>query len=816
MEEVLFNKEFASLVHTGSRHSDEESVIPYKRSSLLPTGDFCTRFIREFSTGEMILPQNTRYVNSTGDGVVLVLEETPRIRTIVSEIDMTAVVEGFKTTGRLTEYGYEKWLEENVEPPYRFQLAFPYIVYVIHLSKTCEHIETYVFFRIHPITSLSDYLFKACLPNISGSQSMCLGESRTNPHNIIDGTTSVLDRFWLNSFNKDYVDNYAEYGRRSDVSDFLTWQFKTLQDPMFIYAAQWIPYKRTLGQLMEKTNDDHCHINFSKVINIFKKPKELRDDKKLFSNVVESICIESVTLAVGDEVEYNNSTHYISSFIGKKGDAPHQIELEGPDNKKKTLNLTPDIKESFAKQQERFKMERSVTINGINIKVGEILLLHYPQRLYKKITEIRKARDGRIEVRFRDSDYYLLENVEFEKFDESKVKISGNNLTPNQIFYLRDHNTVNVMFYTRKIQYRSLIEGSHGKLYANFHCLRYDKSVQFELSTLNDNSEFVREDDIKNTRTFRFLNQLIVPNQQQNYGIVNGKGIMCHGTSSHSYDMDLAKYDILAEGGSEINIPSYDIDINFKIGDHVVIADWNNPVEMVKVRIIDSFEINQDNILHINTKTHTGELRSDSYVDFQRGTVEIGKIRKIVLAYNDLHTGDKIRASIPGMVNFPKKDANMIVGFIVDTGTRLPLMLCSNCCTLWPTDDLLSRFTIYRRHTIECRKQEITSIEPRKIKFQSGDLIFRARNGLYILHYNTFNSRLDESVFSTARGGGFNHWGNYIRGDQDLRYGIITPRYSLKMQTEQLRRVRCFPNLHGGFIEHSGSRLYFKEDWDNV
>lgn len=834
MDEIMINRTYVSLVRTGSYSGDNtESFTPYQRDSMILTGHFCNILGDMFSPDEIVLPQNTRFVKPVADGgTILVIEETPRIRTISVNLDMVSTVENLRATGKLEEYGYKNWLEEN-KPPYYFQLAFPYIVYITYISRHLEHMSTHVFFRLHPISSFSDYLLMANLLNISSGQSVCLGEfkkiERKANSSILDVVDGMLERFWVNTFNKDYIDNYNKYQGRLEVGDFLTWQYNTLKDPMFIYAAEWLPWKKVLGTMIRnlERESEGSDTNFNRIISVFKRPDEIKEEKKrkkekMFKNLTGEIVLKGAILSVGDMVKYKNENCYVYSFINETGSAPSDVELETPSGALITIQLTNSIIEDFDKQLTSTMLMESVQLNGTTIKLGDILILDYPRKSYRRVSKIRKARDGKIELLFRGKDYCLIENLGFKKFDINDLIICGMKVEPEKSYYIGSvMSTRSPIFRGKEARFSAITDNNLGRLVVMFQDLHSGSQISIPLSCFRDEKdelefELFPKDSIERFGTFRIFNRLFRSKSEgSEYFIIRGRGVM-HVGDTHllKVDIETAKKDIVVNE-NEIAISSFDIDISYKVGDQVVIEDWNNPAEMVKVRTIDSFEIHPDNCLYISTKIDSGELRDEKYIDFSAGTIAIGKIRKIILEYNGLQAGDKIRANVSGLANFPKKDVNMIVGFIVDTETPYPLMLCSNCCTLWAAPSVLEQFNVYKRTTLSWRKYSIAPIEVQKIKFQSGDIVCSRSGNLHILHCAGDYTKFLMSDLQHNASFGYSYLTDRkVVGYQ--RYGIITPRYPLKQQIEQLQRRSCLPNLHGGFTKHDSSRMFFKEVWDNV
>lgn len=844
MEEIVINRSFTSIVTSGEAFSDvfntEEYFTPYKRSKLMSTASFQNKLNGVLRLdGNDILPNNTRFMKTLkGGDKLVVIEEPPCVRSIHVEFDMDSTIEKLKTTGKLEEYGYENWLKQN-EKPYRFHLAFPYIVYILYISSDLCVSVIKVYYRIHPITSFSDYLFLTNLLNVDSSQSMCLGDYPNNAkiRTLVDSINYTLERFWLNSFNKDYIYNYQKYQYIPNICDFLTWEYHTRKDPMFIYNVEWISSKIKLGNVIDdfsRYNHDGIErnqwINFDTILDVFNKPvptrstEDDRDSKIIWNNVVESMIIKDSTIAVGDMIEIGGKECYINAFNGIRQNGicrvPTSIEVEDIDNNIMTVELTPTLYTSLGEQICNSKFLSSVEVNGETIKIGDILVLSYPNKSYRKVSKIRKARDGVIEIQFNKNDYYLISKILFEKFDVTNIVVNGVKIEKDKEYFIGTDRYARAPLMISKIgKFVQIRDNSSGKLFMRFKTIYNDHfhvplSLSFDSQSPDEEHEIFEPTNVERPKVFRLFN-FLVTTHNITYGIVKGRGILSSGrTDDLKYSCNRAKQEIISE--NSINITSYDIDINLSVGEQVVIADWANPVEMLKIRTIESFTVDKDNKLFVNT-LFKDQKRSDNYVDFQNGVIEMGKIRKVVTEFGGLRSGDKIRAEIPRLTNFPKKDVNTIVAFLVDTGTKYPLMLCSNCCTLWAAPEVLEQFIVYRRGTRDWGRYQNAPIELNKIRFQSGDVIY-ADGCYFIAHYMEGHSnKLLVTDLINRKGFEYERFIDCTTiCDEANRVGIITPRYPITQRRESAYEKRCFPNLHGGYVEHSSSILMFKEVWDHV
>jgi len=837
MEEIVLNREYASLVVSSEDIPDDETFTPFRRKRLVPTADFYQR-LGSKSNLELgtFLPQNTRFVQQVGvDSALVIIEEEPRLRNVTVDMDLEGTIEKFKITGKLEEYGYDEWLKHN-RKPYRMQLAFPYIIYIILLTKggvSCAK----PYYRLQPIVCMEDYLLRPNLPNIGGDGSLCLGdfENKTPKRGIFDQASGVIERFWVNSFNKDLSERYESYSKVPEVSDFLTWQYNSMKDPMFIYGVKWKKEDYTLGGAVEHTlkhyavsgmgNSMFC---FDSLKGVFTNRRKIRENSRLLINVTESTALDGgAVLAVGDEVTYKKKNHYVKTFIGNRFESPTSVVLEPEEGGEDVeVELTPSRQKSFSKQMLGDKLLKSVEINGLTVAVGDIIILTYPENSYRKITKLRKARDGKIEAQCNRADYYLLENLKFKIFDENKVTIGDVEVGKNDEVYLLSRSSgrrERPFCYGNKAVFVGF-DDKRGTLVAKFQDVDTGHSDTHRVSLTGDSHTIAPVKDMFVPPAYRIFCKLHsnLKTDKPQYPLIRGKGIMVPsgGVSNRRYDSEVVKKSILSEDRKEINIPSFDIDINFKVGDEVVVADWDDPVEMLKIRTIKQFLVS-DNKITVKTVDGQGNERRDEYIDFADGFIWTGKIRHIMREFAGIKSGDKIRAKTAGIYMFPKKDVNTVIGFLPDCGEgHYPLMLCSNLCTQWASPSSLVNFDVYKITDPKWHKLKNAPIQLSKLKPQCGDTYIQDRDHkrIFVAIYRRYHyNKLALTNVVNRWGYGYSNNMEPYYMDSMKRFGFLSPRYTLA-RIDMMRGYKKwgFSNLQNGFTEHSSAEFNYREDWDYV
>jgi hypothetical protein len=267
----------------------------------------------------------------------------------------------------------------------------------------------------------------------------------------------------------------------------------------------------------------------------------------------------------------------------------------------------------------------------------------------------------------------------------------------------------------------------------------------------------------------------------------------------------------------KFHVQSFDLDLEFAIGDKVVVSDWENPINMLSIKMIQGFKFDEE-YGHVTfiLADKQGNLHQELYVDARNGNIFTGRIRKITNKFGELVAGTKITSKVAGVAHFPKKDTNIIIGFITDTGGPDPLVLCSNCCTLWYSD-VVENFDKISIKSEQWKTTPHVPIDVSKIKYQPGDLLIGTGSSYYSSNCGWLAFRV------TTRGAlkvldhrYYTQWPDYCNLDRYITAnskfdGIINPRMTPKVQSE-LRLERAWPNFHGHYFPCEKSSFRFFND----
>ena len=813
IDEIIISENFSSLCLSSIDTAEEETKgTPTIRQRLLSTNDLITRLITSMANRrpDEILPQNCRFLQPTsGGGRVVVIEDPPSVRTIRLDMNLESNIEKLRKTGKLDYFGYtdEVLKQYRGDKPYRLTLAFPYVVYIMTITKFFELYTLRVFYRLHPITSISDYLLLPNLLNIDNNYNVCLGDGSAHGDSTPMTCIKALNRFWNNSFNPDYLYAYKMYEDVGEVSDFLTWQYYSHKDPMFVFKVDWKHHRKTLKEEIARVADSSRPASYSRTLDFYKlaelftKPIQT-DQVKTYIDPCQSVSLGENLLSIGDEFELEDKTFWVTGFKGMPGYPPHTLILKDENGELCEKLLSEKLKTILVEKLVKVNKIDSLELkNGVTIKAGDIVEIEYPMKSYRKVTEIRAAMDGNIEVKL-GTDYYFADVLDLKIFDQ-KINLFGIDMEVGREYLLITRPSDILLYTGRPVELKGIDVNNNGLLSVKFR----DRDSSYEINETYDVFEnryrLMDEDTSVHHPAFR-VGPMIFTSVSGDHRMMKGTGILYSGSrpdGSHhfSFNAEVAREHILKDG--EFDLPSYDVDLNFKIGDKVIFIDWARSEDMTIIREIMGISIDSENLVKItarNTKDE-GDIKTMVYADLGRGRVYIGKIRKIFEEYNGLRAGTKLRANVAGISKFPKKDVNQIIGFITDTGTDVPLMLCSNHCTLWAHEYYLSRFSYLTPSSALWSQVQIAPPATR-IAQQVGDLL------IYTLSSRWFPYMVMRDNYGRSRKYPTSHMHRYITtgsvysDERTYWWGLLQPRFTQR-QLDRFSLKYVYPNLHGGYIE---------------
>ena len=828
--EMIINNHYAMDVENCYNSEDPEKFIgTIKRNKEISIKSFCNRLEHIYHTNTIndILPNNCKYFKKLNNRTLYVIEDQPQMRTILVNYDMSIILERLKTSHNLDGFNVEEWKKKN-KTPYKFHLLFPYVIYLILLDANSNNlIKLKVFGRMTPITNYADYLFILPLLNISDEQTCCIGNTPTDMGSAISSIRSLKDHFWGSEFNSDYVCNLRSYSDIPYVCDYLTWQYHSQRDPMFLYNVEWISAEKTLGEYIKDLEKEPIRDDHNKFLLLLNRifyhaiPSNINNNNNpncdLIDNVTESINIKEFLLFHNDSFKLNNKRYFVETFSSYQNNlsATH-IKLRTSNNKIITYSLSEEFKDTL---YNAILTERSLftaTIGDITIKKDDII--KYTDRLehtsYTLVSYLRYGLDGKVEVRI-NSSFVTIENMkDISIINKDNIVCNGVKLIVNKSYIIiKDNNPtmlpLPIQHYTEMV-YKN-IEISLQVLRLVFSKGEDPQRISLSFSLEEIEQRIIDQSKYQKLLTgFRVGTSIIL--DKCNMISDDSKNLLIkYGTTQKESSFNTLM-DTLMKDKDHLFIQGIDMDLSFKVGDVVVTSNWSNPVEMMKFKTITGFERTPNCVLNILLEDHYGEKSKHAYIHKDASClseIKIGTIRHIEKEYKGVIAGSKIVASKRSIPDFPMKDTNIVVGFLSDTGGDIPIVLCSNGGTIW-ADDLQENFNVISIDNIKKWKslQHAPFKGQTKFKLQSGDVVKlpNISSDTFVISRISYSKRLQ----CMRLGGVALYLQNMLSGviikpemkDHIKRIGFLNPRYS-KQQSETLKKTRVYPNFHGMYTSRS-------------
>ena len=724
-------------------NENDEITIPIIRKKALDTSFYLEKLIENFTFNQKnhLIPPNCRYIQKVDQEWVVVLEESPCYRTIITNQCLDSQIENAQNhvDPNIVEFT-NQYIKEYPRPPYKFTLAIPYFVFVLRISKFFEVISGKVFFRPNQLIGPSDMLFKVPFPNINDSgQSVCWGDKIYGKHrSMFEVVNHVTTIYWSAIFNNDFNYNQPLYNKNNLLfGNYFEYQYVTNNDPMRIFRTDYLPYKQ-LSEVIKHfiKNEDNDEFDFKRFLEISQDPfntgkeETINDqsDKKftLYYDICQSVYLtDDCMINVGDDTQINGKTAYIDSFIGfAEGGGVRYIQIE-IEKRKYLLKYTTNCKEFL---YDKFKLSNELIEcklnNGNIIKVNDIVEVNINNEIrYFQVEHIRKSKDldeGIYEIKL--DRYYFLSNTLNAKLLDRKAPITINNIEvkiDDEIF-LNENNSNDKIIEGRFLRYKQL-NVNNGRVRVEFECLDENDRYITNLDNLKNSQVLLLSKLIKLPPVYRINSTLVFNDQNQLYEEMFTDGEYIYHSYFKNEDLSIPTEFLqnLIIDNKTLSIPGLDFDIEFNIGDKVVVANWKTPEKLLLTQQIQGFLI-ENQSLYFQLIDKNGTETKIKYIN--NNVVHVGKIRLVTNRINMLTVGTKIKPKVTGIPGFLKKDCHIIVAFIIDTGT-IPLVLCSNGLTLW-YNDVLEKFDIIPYGDPKWAKLQHAPLDYQKIKLQAGDVFY--------------------------------------------------------------------------------------------
>jgi hypothetical protein len=839
INEIIMNDKYSQLgLSETITDKDLDETKPVVNKKKLLTSDFVKRLSNHYNESPSILPPNCRYFEQTNKGPFLIIEEPPLIRTVSIDSSISIHLDKLQREGKLDEYDARQYL--NKSRPHTFSLAFPYVVFFILFSDDFDYLTSNIFIRTKQISGLSDILFKMPMLNINSSQDVCYGNKVNNRNNSLYAAVyNTISVWWGAQFNHDYENNFAEYKVVPIINKYLDWQYNSRINPMFVFNVEWLKYRYNISQMINYLKEriyitPKRDIKYIDMINLFTKTKPVKQTEdnyreKLNYDVAQCVHLqENIYLNVGDPIKMKNGElAFVYSVVGLYYDnETHGIKyIQFEKNGKLFLmKYTRRFKKFVTDQilKDRFVNEATLK-NGVVVKANDIIVIKSGDtNRYKKVEYIRRTKNYNnediIEIKCGPS-YFIADQVDATLLNIKEPTIGNIKLSQKTKYVIiRDFNAmpmtpINISYFTGfDVSPNGSIlvlkfKNSNANLNNDYTSISMtDPKLPFKVLELNEKFKPLPEVFRCGRSLFKLTGSESKPMKTKVWAY-EGRVFYDNYYSVDSFSKNDLKTLI---NGDTFFIVGVDFDTSFSIGDRVIVANWNDPIEVLNVKTIQGFKINNENAdIYFVLQSKDGTISEELYVSVCYNMIKTGYIRKVTNEFKNLSVGTKIKARKSGIACFPKKNVNIIVAIIID-GPYEPLILCSNGCTLWYSS-IMNDFQKIKMTSKRWEKLQHIPLDISKIKFQSGDIInWRStyKNSYGYLLFDPSPTRflkaLPISYYTTYPD--IRRFDKYFM--QEAIFDCIpTPRLSPSSQNT-LPLIRGFFDFHGGVIKDSSEKHF--------
>lgn len=763
--------------------------IPLIISDKIETDKFFTVLKQEQYSG-LLLPRNCRFLKRISSRyTVAIVEDEPQIRTIRVNADLSHITAYYEKTQQADLYEVKKYLNRDSDGNYTFRLAFPYMIYLLLLNQVDQLLSNmYVFWRRYPLNNLDDILQLSSLTNVYLEGRVCLHNTvRFKENEIIKSIKDCLETFWGSPFNFDiqasgcYVKNGSLDSR---LRDYFSWAYHTEHNPEFILSANLGSCEKTIPDIIRDFSRDDQSKNPFGILTRSAVPQRSNIKADFLSRLLnawdtnrEEYVLGNRLFSVGDRLSMNGKNFYIVGFYSEiEGNSSvDYIGLEREDGKRTFLRSDKKRLQSILLKSLESGKQTEKTKEGQEVRIGDFLELSFPFRCMKVVKRFSRNHLGELEA-LLNSDWYILDNTKFKIIDPSFFFINGKPLDRKSKYVVYDDR--NSMYVEAKFTGFSNQETQINATFSYEESDRYGRSDRREIKinlSNNFSSLICDMNDIEKIQncflSFHHLFETV--NSFKN----KRTGVIYPGQKQSTQKQVLPK--LLADGKLSINTTEQK-QIQFEPGDKVIIPDWSRPSEYFNIKQIKEIKVDKELRFVFTDETSFLYSRSSNLYGDSNVYIKIGSVRKVVEEFNGLKVGDYLEAKRGFIPCFPKKKPVQIKAIVTDCFNGIPLILCSNYCTLLPNQ--LNDFEhIAYDSNPESRYAKIKLEEQNlgKIPIQTGDMFGMSSDSIARYMSLKIDKRL--RMISINAMTVYDSIEPYpTKRSNTIRFGVLSPRISPK------------------------------------
>jgi hypothetical protein len=363
-----------------------------------------------------LYPPNTRYCDATGGYINLILEESPKFRTL--SFSNKLIYEDFLKGGKTRIEEVDEEIRNKIDSREKISLKLymPYVCYLIQIvgnnmnENSFPQFNLYIAFKNSSMISIKDILGFAPLPNIFEQGNVCTGDSMTfadKTDNLTDTCMTIISRFWNSEFNTDANYNLVSYYPKG--FSLCKWYALSKTNPTQLLRTRWNPYENTFEEIMDAGLAGSSYLISSMFKGKFPVLEEsITSMTKVFS--VRKFGIRFVhAYSIGDKVFLDRKECVISGF----SDQRDYIYIKYADQ---TMHVNVNsITPSKSKRLSQATIEKDDKTN-ISISIGDIFY-NPVDHLLVRITDLIKDTSTNEILTFFDKSSFWISSLNPQAFD---------------------------------------------------------------------------------------------------------------------------------------------------------------------------------------------------------------------------------------------------------------------------------------------------------------------------------------------------------------------------------------------------------------
>ncbi|GEM_PF-5569742 len=224
----------------GALETATDALVPFKKMVLENLRGRVLDVVKDVQTTiSPALPFGTRFFAMRGDLTMVVVEQQPHVHTIRFDDHQIDELAAMALKLGKVEITKEQRAKKKENP--RFELAMPYLTYVLTFKSGAWGGRLWVFAKSRTLSGTEDSLGLLPLTNVDPSGWICLGDNPKIAGSITEQTELVIRHFWQSKFRLHMNTEQLEYLHEThpDLKSLWHWKEETRKNPAHILQAHF-------------------------------------------------------------------------------------------------------------------------------------------------------------------------------------------------------------------------------------------------------------------------------------------------------------------------------------------------------------------------------------------------------------------------------------------------------------------------------------------------------------------------------------------------------------------------------------------------